>query len=460
MKKMKTNKIIILAIFTAFLVSCENQLEIDPRQREDAAITLTTEKGVSDILTGTYAILATGDIYGGRTQVSAELLAQTGVTTTTDFRWRGTFADFRQMYTKTMTVNNGLVNEIWERSYEAINSANIVIDNIDLVQDPDKAKTMVAEAKFIKSLLYFDLVRLFAKPYDASIGANNQLGVVIRPNAIYDYNADLSAERSTVEQVYNLVISDLNQAYADLPEDNGFYANKYAAKALLARVYLQKQDYPAALSAANEVIQMSGAQLSPTFKEAFNHDVNQIEDIFAIQITKQTGDNQMVNHYGSEDVGGRGGDIEIRNTFLNKFDDPNDERRNFNYINSDNGRRLTSKYTSEFGDVSIIRLAEMILIRAECNSRLSSSVGATPLDDINALRTRAKATTFSTVTLNDILRERLLELAAEGFAIHDIKRTKSTIPTTTFAWNSDLLVFPIPLNETDYNKKITQNPGY
>jgi hypothetical protein len=317
---------------------------------------------------------------------------------------------------------------------------------------------MVAEAKFIQSLVYFDLVRLFAKPYDATT-TNNQLGVIIRPTGIYDFNVDLSAERSTVQQVYDLIIAGLNQAYTDLPANNDFYANKYAAKALLARVYLQQQNYPAALIASNEVIQMSGAALSPTFKDAFNHDVNQIEDIFAIQITKQTGDNQVVNHYGSEDVGGRGGDVEVRTTYLNKFNDPNDERRNFNYINPDNGRRLTSKYISQFGDVNIIRLAEMYLIRAECNFRLSSVTGAIPLADINLLRTRAKATNFIAVTLNDILRERLLELAAEGHAIHDVKRTKGTIGGT-YAWNSDKLVFPIPLRETDYNKKITQNPGY
>jgi hypothetical protein len=357
-----------------------------------------------------------------------------------------------------MVVNNGLVQTLWASSYEAINSANIVIDNIGLIQDPAQAKTMIAEAKFIQSLVYFDLVRLFAKPYDATV-TNSQLGVVIRPTAIYDFNADLSQERSSVDDVYKLVIAGLNQAYTDLPADNGFYANKYAAKALLARVYLQQQNYAAALSASNEVIQMSGAELSTTYKDAFNHDVNQIEDIFAIQITKQTGDNQVVNHYGSEDVGGRGGDIEIRTTYLNKFTDPNDERRNFNYINSDNGRRLTNKYISQFGDVNIIRLAEMYLIRAECNSRLGSTTGATPLDDINLLRTRAKATNFASVTLTEILKERVLELAMEGFAIHDIKRTKATIGGT-YAWNSDLLVFPIPLRETDYNKKITQNPGY
>jgi len=456
---MKTNKLILFTIFAAFLVSCDGQLDIDPRQREDATVTLSTEKGISDILSGTYAILADANAYGGRVQVSADLLAQTGVTTTTDFRWRGTFATFRQMYAKTMLVDNTQVRDIWEAYYQTINATNIVVENIGLVQDPAKAKVMVAEAKFLQSLAYFDLVRFFAKPYDATLSANSQLGVVIRPKAIYDFDTDLSAERSSVDDVYKLVINGLNQAYADLPADNGFYANKYAAKALLARVYLQQQNYPAALSAAQDVIANSGAKLSATYKDAFNHDSNQVEDIFAIQITKQTGSNQLVNHYGSEDVGGRGGDVEIRTTYLNKFTDLNDERRNFNYINPDNGRRLTSKYTNQFGDVPVIRLAEMLLIRAECNFRLSSSLGATPLDDINALRTRAKATNFTAITLNQILSERVLELAMEGFAIHDIKRTKGSV-TSSIPWSSNLLVFPIPLRETDNNKKITQNPGY
>jgi starch-binding outer membrane protein, SusD/RagB family len=456
---MKTNKFILFTIFAAFLVSCDSQLDIDPRQREDATITLSTEKGISDILSGTYAILADANAYGGRVQVSADLLAQTGTTATTDFRWRGTFATFRQMYAKTMLVDNTQVRDIWEAYYQTINATNIVVENIGLVEDPAKAKVMVAEAKFLQSLAYFDLVRFFAKPYDAALSANSQLGVVIRPKAIYNFDTDLSAERSSVDDVYKLVINGLNQAYADLPADNGFYANKYAAKALLARVYLQQQNYAAALSAAQDVIANSGAKLSATYKDAFNHDSNQVEDIFAIQITKQTGSNQLVNHYGSEDVGGRGGDIEIRTTYLNKFTDLNDERRNFNYINPDNGRRLSSKYTNQFGDVPVIRLAEMLLIRAECNFRLGSSTGAAPLDDINALRTRAKAANFTAITLNQILSERVLELAMEGFAIHDIKRTKGSV-TSTIPWSSNLLVFPIPLRETDNNKKITQNPGY
>lgn len=461
---MKPYKFILFILFTAFLTSCEDELQIEPRQNQDSEVTLGTETGIVNILNGAYAIAADADVFGGRSLVSADLMAQTGLTSTTDFRWRGSYGEFRQMYTKSVLVDNAFVRQIYARNYEIINAANTVIENIDKVADADKRTRMIAEANFLKSLAYFDLVRFFGLPYEAG-KQNTQLGVIIRPNAIYDFNADLSKERSTVEEVYTLIIQQLNDAYNGLPEENSFYPDKYAAKALLARVYLQQQNYAAARDAANEVIENSGRALSTSYANAFNHDENQIEDIFAIQITKQTGENEIVVMYASEGNGGRGGDVEIRNTYINKFTDPNDDRANFTYINPDNDRLLTSKYTNQYGDVGIIRLAEMYLIRAETNFRLGTSVGDTALNDINLIRTRAHAANFTALTLASILRERELELAMEGFAIHDLKRTKASIDVNgdgseLIPYNDPTLVFPIPLREMDANKLITQNPGY
>jgi hypothetical protein len=60
---MKANQYIIYTLFAALFISCESELDVKPRQREDATISLSTEKGIKDILTGTYAIAATGDTY-------------------------------------------------------------------------------------------------------------------------------------------------------------------------------------------------------------------------------------------------------------------------------------------------------------------------------------------------------------------------------------------------------------
>jgi hypothetical protein len=86
----------------------------------------------------------------------------------------------------------------------------------------------------------------------------------------------------------------------------------------------------------------SGHSLSNKYADAFNHDSDQSEDI-CYSNYETNRDNQATNHYASEDNGGRGGDIEIRNNYLNKFTDPNDERRNFNYLNPNN-RILTNKF--------------------------------------------------------------------------------------------------------------------
>jgi len=462
---MKANKIILYIFFVALFASCENELDIDPKQTEDASITLGTEGGITNILTGTYALAANGNAYGGRILLYADLLGVSGALNTTDLRWRGTFGELRQMYLKTMLSDNVIIEGTYSRSYEIINAANTVIENVDKVKDPAKQTRMIGEASFLRSLAYFDLVRFFAKPY-VSGQANTQLGVVIRPNAIYNFNVDLSKERSTVDEVYKVIIDGLNLAYTNLPAENSFYADKYAAKALLARVYLQQGNYAEARDAANDVIENSGHGLSQTYAAAFNHDTDQTEDVFAIQITKQTGVNDANTFYESEDNGGRSGDFSIRDHYLEKFSDP-DDRATFNYENEANGRILTSKFTDQFANVGIIRLAEMYLIRAEANFREGTAIGNTPLDDINIIRSRAKAANLPVVTLDDILLERELELGMEGFLIHDIKRTKRSIDISEDGDGSNLilydannLVFPIPLKETDANKKITQNPGY
>ena len=453
---MKSNILILFIILASFFSSCENSLEIDPKNSRDAKDILNSEAGITNILSGTYAQAASGIGYGGRILIVSDLLAQTG-SSSSELRFRGTTSSLRNIFTKSILVDNTAVEDIYTNNYGIINSANTVIGNIAVVSNPALQTKMIAEAKFLRSLAYFDLVRLFALPYEAGV-PNNQLGVVVRPNAIYDYSADLSKERSTVEEVYASIINDLNSAYADLPANNSFYADKYAAKALLARVYLQQGNYVGARDAAHDVIQNSGNGLMTKYAQAFNHDTDQIEDIFAIQITKQSGSNQLVNSYASEINGGRGGDIVINSAYINKFE-VNDERGKFVYINPVNNRRLSSKYTSEFADVPLIRLAEMYLIRAESNFRQGTSLGNTFTNDINLLRTRAMASTFANPTLANILRERELELGMEGFRIHDIKRIKASI-STSLPYNSNKLVFPIPLKEMNTNKRITQNPGY
>ena len=176
-----------------------------------------------------------------------------------------------------------------------------------------------------------------------------------------------------------------------------------------------------------------------------------------MQVTSQSGENQLISMYASEENGGRGGDKSLNQEFFDIFDDPADERAQFYYENA-RGDLLTSKYTNQFGNVPLFRLAEMYLITIECNQRLNSNTGANPLDDINDLRVRNGAAVLTSITLNDILAERKRELAFEGFAIYDVKRTKSIVKNLPY--NSPKLVMPIPQAEMDSNNLMEQNEGY
>jgi hypothetical protein len=138
-----------------------------------------------------------------------------------------------------------------------------------------------------------------------------------------------------------------------------------------------------------------------------------------------------------------------------------DERLDLFYIDGATGDTRTGKWINRFGSVKIIRLAEMYLTRAECNLRLSTTTGDTPLNDINAVRNRVLPL-LVTVTLDDILLERKLELALEGSRLHDAKRLKESIieGSNTYTFDHDLLVFPIPQRERNINPALEQNPGY
>jgi hypothetical protein len=455
---MKTFNIILIALLGALFLGCENQLEFDPNDNLPGEVALSSEANISSVLVGAYDEAGDSDYYGGYLQIMVDFLG-----TTTEARWRGTFRQPREAFNKAMFVENTIVRDIWTRTYQVINQANLVIDRLDLVtSSPEEQDRIEGEAKFLRALAYFDLVRNFALPYNFGT-VNSQLGVPLRTVGITDYTVTQEIARSTVEQVYTLILSDAQSAYNLLPETNSFYADKYAAQALLARIYHQIGNYPLARAAANDVLLNSGHALAPDFDGAFNNDTDGIEDIFAFQVTSQTGSNQLINHYASEADGGRGGDATINDAYLNLFDDPNDVRRQFTYINPANNRRLTLKFTNQFGNIPTFRIAEMHLIRAESNFRLNTAIGLAPLVEINALRERSEAAPLMALTLDLIFRERQLELAFEGFLANDYKAFKRSIvvsPSRVIPFNDNSIVFPIPRTEIDTNPLMVQNAGY
>jgi len=450
MKKVYLFIVLIVFVF----VGCEDQLNLEPAQSISVETALSSEENIRNILIGAYDEAGQAATFGGRTHIIADLLG-----TDDQVSWNGTFFDPREFFTKSILIDNGFVGGHWNNSYEVINQVNIVIDNLDIITSSTAEKDRIeGEAKFLRALTYFDLVRLFAQQYQVG-GGNTQLGVPLRLTGIIDYSNALSIARSNVEEVYTQILNDLADAVAKLPASNDFFADQYAARALQARVYFQQGNYADARDAANDVLTNSGHSLAPTFAGAFNNDVDSVEDVFAFQVTSQTGTNQLITFYASEGNGGRGGDIGLEAGYLGLFDDPaNDVRASFNYVSPNNGETLTSKYTNQFGNVPVLRAGEMHLIRAESNFREGTFVGLDPLVEVNILRGRSSATSLGALTLDLLFNERQLELAFEGHLIHDYKRTQRTVGTLPF--NSNSLVLPIPQSELDTNELIEQNAGY
>ncbi|RZL11304.1 MAG: RagB/SusD family nutrient uptake outer membrane protein, partial [Hymenobacter sp.] len=124
--------------------------------------------------------------------------------------------------------------------------------------------------------------------------------------------------------------------------------------------------------------------------------------------------------------------------------------------NNKANRLRTLKWRTYGQNIPIIRLAEMYLIRAEGAARAGNFTSAA--QDVNLVRARSGASALTTVSVNDVLLERQLELAFEGFRVHDLKRTGR--PVGTIAASDPRLVLPIPQREINNNSLLTQNAGY
>lgn len=427
------------------IVACESELDIEPQQSVSEDVATETADNVEAVLVGAYDTGRAnydGDI--------ANIAVLFGNTDQTD--WNGTFDNLRDIYLKQMVNNNGSATTIYGNYYLLFGDVNTVLANLDKFTDTDRKDRVEGEAKFLRGLAYFDMVRLFGQQYN-SAGGNTQAAV---PIVLDPPNIDREVPRNTVEEVYAQVINDLTDAYNLLPDTNGNRADKYAAQAVLARVYLQQGNYSAARDAAHDVIQNSGHSLMPTYSAVFDSDNNTAETVFSWVVTTQEGANLHVTHFATEALGGRGGDISITPEYLSKFDSPLDERGNFYY--TADGLTLSSKYVRQYANTEQMRLAEMHLIRAECNFREGTALGLDPLVEINTLRARSSAPALGALTLDLILNERELELGFEGFVLHDYKRTQRNIGGLPY--NDNKLIFPIPQSAIDRNPLLTQNPDY
>lgn len=371
------------------------------------------------------------------------------------------------------------VTTFWSNFYGQLYSVNLAIEGLTGATDLNYANQWLGEAYFLRGLLYFYLTNLYG---DAPL--------VLGSN----YLANNGLARSPQTDVYKQIVADLKQAQSLLDSkyhdatgavttDRG-RPDRYAATALLARVYLYTQDWKDAESMSDSLIgDVTDYQLTPLSNVFL---LNSPEIIWGIEPFNYFGSGYLVRDALSYYL--PAGSIPVSVPVLATLSDSlvaafeAGDARYSSWVGEDSVspsaiyyypykyQARAGTYTAPQEMVALFRLAEQYLIRAEARAQQNNLSGA--VSDLNVIRTRAGlgATTavMQTDLLTAILHERRVELFTEsGQRFFDLRRTGSldavmnvAAPLKGGTWASFKEWWPIPLTDIQNDTHLSQTPGY
>lgn len=499
------------AILAASLSSCVNDwLDVAPSDGTDADAALTSSSDLAAARTGMYEALKGNsnlvDYYGQQFFVYGDVHAGD------DYQYNNLggsnrasfYYDMNYQTASEFSSSTSSSNVAWKSPYIVIGRANRIIAAAEggALSDAAEAKATIdqyaAEAKVLRALAHFDLVRIYGKPYTEDQGAS--LGVPLVTEVL---ESNAKPARSTVAEVYAQVVKDLTEAISSnalATETEPGYVSVWGAKAILSRVYLNMGDYANALSVAEDIIKNRkkfGAALwtRDQYLKAWDASTpNESEFLFRLNVTGST-DNNDLNGIGNLQQRDGYKEMVATKKFVDMLtSDPEDVRNdmflpatapkevatygtNKVFLNklrgqNDNLRNVTI--------VPIIRLSEVYLTAAECAFRNNDKTKAVEyLNDLvkNRTTTEASLATVDNITLERILIERRKELIGEGQRYFDALRNNETITRYTSeadkGWHKTLskeaqsfdrdyfkAIAAIPQAEINANPNIKQNTGY
>lgn len=459
--------LVVLATFS----SCKKSfLEVAPPTSVSPEEAFATEGDMLIALRGAYAGLRATDLFGRTVPVIGDVLADNAFQHATNTNRYTLFNNYG------WGVSDANITGFWTNAYTVILRANNIINNTSL---PASATVNLykGEAYAIRALCYFTLIRYFARPYTDNPAA---LGIPI----VTVYNPDFKPARSTVADVYTLIVKDLDSSYANIPAataPNSSQFRKYAAKGLQAKVFLTMGDNTKALAAAKDVIANGGYTVIPGADYvAYWNDpavrANKIETMF--EVSSDAVNNQAfdaLSYLYSQ--AGNYGDFVVTDSAkgLSPLFAAGDVRKGVFPTVSRSGKPVTSiaKYPAISGDRSdtkILRMSEIYLIAAEASLPTSEADAITYVNYITSRRGAVAIASTGTQLFEDIITERRKELALEGDRYMDLQRLKRAIDrpkdyspnTLAVPYLNYRRVFPIPQAELDANANIRtqQNPEY
>lgn len=496
------------AILAASLSSCVNDwLDVAPSDGTDADAALTSSSDLAAARTGMYAALKGNsnlvDYYGQQFFVYGDVHAGD------DYQYNNIggsnrasfYYDMNYQTASEFTSSTSSSNVAWKSPYIVIGRANRIIAAAEggALSDAAEAKATIdqyaAEAKVLRALAHFDLVRIYGKPYTEDQGAS--LGVPLVTEVL---ESNAKPARSTVAEVYTQVVKDLTEAISSnalATETEPGYVSVWGAKAILSRVYLNMGDYANALSVAEDIIKNSGAALwtrDQYFKAWDASTPNESEFLFRLNVAGST-DNNDLNGIGNLQQREGYKEMVATKKFVDMLtSDPKDVRNDMflpataakEVATYGTNKVFLNKLRGQGGNlrnvtiVPIIRLSEVYLTAAECAFRKNDKTKAVEyLNDLvkNRTTTEASLATVDNITLERILIERRKELIGEGQRYFDALRNNETITRYTSeadkGWHKTLskeaqsfdrdyfkAIAAIPQAEINANPNIKQNTGY
>jgi hypothetical protein len=390
----------------------------------------------------------------------------------------------------TFTSNQFILNDYWSGRYQGINRANQAISNIPAISmDEARKAQLIAEAKFARAMFYFDLVRAF--------------GDVPMPTSV-ENTQEQSTIRTPAADVYALIVQDLEEAIAVLPEQYGAgeigRATVWSARGLLAKVHLYHEAWEDVLTQTSAIIGSGRFSLLEEFYDVFRiENENSVESIFEIQSAAVPGIQDLGSQHsqiqGVRGENGFGWGFNLpSDDLIAAFDAEGDtERKEATVLmrgevtpDGDliegvpagqlegvgqpryNGKsyvprsqQVSGIYEGAGQNIRVLRYAEILLMDAEAKVQTGDVSGAAT--SLNMVRSRAGLDDIAAPTVEDVWNERRLELAMEGDRFFDLVRTgqAATVlgPMGFEAGTHE--VFPIPQNMIDItNNTIVQNPNY
>ncbi len=388
---------------------------------------------------------------------------------------------------------NDRIYVLYQSVYKTIANANVAIDKLPAIPFADAKKNrLIAEARFVRALLYFNMVRLFG---DIPLVLNQVTSL-----------GDVNIPRTETAKVYEQIIADLEFAEQNLDATNATAnvgrATKASATGLLAKVYLTLKDYPKARDKAKAVLDNAQFGLVDSYFDVFTpqNRFNK-EFVFAIQNKGNTGASNgfamalflprsTIPLPAGGTVGGNSADVPTEEFYKSfKTGDLRKDRTFFTEYDAGAGKVTFRPHWYKFFDPSaittlgeatlnypILRYSDLLLTYAEALNEISGP-SAESFEAINKVRRRAygKPTAtanaaidlagLSKTALQDaILEERRWEFGFENHRWFDLVRTGKLLTTLQAKGYTAIkdyhLLFPLPQRELDVNKNLTQNKGY